>query len=120
MSIYHDNIEVATRENSYYRNVAYTDKNIQLVYMKLSPLQDIGLESHQETTQFFRIEKGYGKAIVDGKLYILSDGVSIIIPPGSMHNIINLSKFEDMHLYTIYSKPNHPPNTKQFNKPADD
>ena len=106
------NVEKAVVKNRYYRNVVYTDKNIQLVYMRLRPKEEIGAEKHVRSTQFFRIESGKGMAIVGRRRYRLKDGVVVIVPPNTIHNIINTSKTEDLLLYTIYSPPEHVRRTK--------
>lgn len=116
---YNDNIEKLTLENNNYRQVLHTTSNMQLVLMSLQPQEEIGFEIHPTTSQFIRAEKGIGKAIIDGKDYKLEDGDVVIIPPGSNHNIINISTQEPLQLYTIYTPPNHPPQTLQPTK-ADD
>ena len=113
---YYDNIEKAVEDNHLYRNVVYTDENIQIVLMTLKPKVRIGMESHPGTTQFFRIEKGVGLAIIEGKGYILNDGVALTVLPGMMHDIINTSD-HNLHLYTIYSPPQHRHLTRQVNAP---
>jgi mannose-6-phosphate isomerase-like protein (cupin superfamily) len=102
---YHSNIEKSTLENTNYRKVEYTTSNMQLVLMNLSTGQEIGTETHPDTTQFIRVEKGTGKAIIDKKEYPLNDGVAIVIPPGVEHNIIAATPLK---LYTLYSPPEHP------------
>ncbi|MBN1618607.1 cupin domain-containing protein [Candidatus Dojkabacteria bacterium] len=101
------NIEKETLENSNFRKVLYTGKHSQLVLMSLKPKEEIGMEVHTDNDQFFRFEKGQGKCIIDGNEYELSDGVCIVVPSGSQHNIINTSETEDLKLYTIYSPAHH-------------
>jgi mannose-6-phosphate isomerase-like protein (cupin superfamily) len=93
--------------NSNFRKVLYTSKNSQLVLMSLHPLEEIGMETHRANDQFFRVEKGHGKCIIDGNEYELKDGDAVIVPCGARHNIVNLSNVEDLKLYTIYSPPHH-------------
>lgn len=100
------NIEKESLENNYFRKVLYTDARLQLVVMSLLPNEDIGEEVH-DLDQFIRVEKGNGKATLDGVEYSLSDGVVVIVPAGTKHNIINTSHTEDMKLYTLYAPPNH-------------
>lgn len=100
------NIEQETLENKNFRKVLYTAKNSQLVVMSLAPKEEIGTETHQ-LDQFIRIERGAGKAILNGKEYELSDGSAVVIPAGAEHNIINSSETDEMKLYTVYSPPNH-------------
>jgi len=103
---YTANIEKETLENENFRKVLYTAKNSQLVVMSLLPEEDIGVETHQ-LDQFIRIERGTGKAVLNGGEYDLSDGSAVIIPAGTEHNIINVSKTENLKLYSVYSPPNH-------------
>ncbi|MBU1202480.1 cupin domain-containing protein [Patescibacteria group bacterium] len=101
------NIERETLENSNFRKVLYTSKHSQLVLMSIAPKSEIGMETHTENDQFFRFESGQGKAIIDGNEYELSDGVAVVVPAGSQHNIINTSATEELKLYTIYSPAHH-------------
>jgi|SRR3989338_2860072 len=103
---YTANIEKETLENENFRKVLYTAQNSQLVVMSLLPEEDIGVETHQ-LDQFIRIERGTGKAVLNGGEYDLSDGSAVIIPAGTEHNIINVSKTENLKLYSVYSPPNH-------------
>jgi len=101
------NIEKDTLENENFRKVLYTAKHSQLVLMSLKPKEEIGMEVHPDNDQFFRIEKGKGKCIIDGNEYELSDGVAIVVPSGAQHNVINTSESEELKLYTIYSPAHH-------------
>lgn len=111
------NIETDTLANSDFRHVIYTTDRSQLVLMSLKPLEDIGMETHEDVDQFIRIEKGNGVAILNGKVKILKDGSAVVIPAGTEHNIINTNKTKNMKLYTIYTPPEHPKNTIIHNKP---
>jgi len=102
-----ENIEKETLENENFRKVLYTGKHSQLVLMSLKPNEEIGMEVHQDNDQFFRIEKGMGKVIIDGNEYEVKDGSAIIIPAGAQHNVINVSDADELKLYTIYSPAHH-------------
>lgn len=104
---YKDNIEKLTLSNNDFRKVLYTNSHMQLVLMSLKPLEDIGLETHNENDQFFRFEKGEGKVIINDTEYIVSDGDAVLIPMGAKHNIINLSDKQDLKMYTIYAPAHH-------------
>ncbi len=106
MNGYVVDLEKVTAENNKFRQVLYTAKNSQLVLMSLEPGQDIGEEVH-ELDQFIRVEKGEGKAVLDGVEHVLADGYAVVIPAGTRHNIINTSGADKMKLYTVYSPPNH-------------
>jgi len=113
------NIKTETLDNENYRKVLHTTSHMQLVVMSLKPNEEIGMETHDYIDQFIRVESGSGIAIVDDIEYNLSDDISIIIPAGANHNIINTSKTEKLKLYTIYSPPNHKRNTIQSTKPIE-
>lgn len=104
-------IEKETLENSNFRKVIYTGKHAQLVLMSLAPGEEIGLEVHPEVDQFFRIEKGSAKVVIDGEEQVVGQDFAIVVPAGSEHNVINVSQEEELKLYTIYSPPNHPDGT---------
>ena len=104
---YCGNIEQLTLANTDFRHVLYTAEHLQLVLMSLAPGEEIGLETHSDTDQFFRFEKGEGKVIIDESEYAVSDGDSIIVPSGSRHNVINASATEPLKLYTLYAPSHH-------------
>jgi mannose-6-phosphate isomerase-like protein (cupin superfamily) len=108
MTGYKTNIEEKTLKNTYFRQVLYTAKNMQLVVMSLLPSEDIGVETHPKVDQFFRVEKGEGRVIMNGVAQDVKAGNVFIVPQGTEHNVINTSKTAPMKIYTIYSPPNHP------------
>lgn len=103
---YITNIEKETLNNENFRKVLYTAKHSQLVLMNLRPGEEIGSEVHA-LDQFIRVEKGTGKAILNGQEYDLADGSAVVIPAGAEHNVVNVSDSEPLKLYTIYSPPEH-------------
>ena len=107
MKVFADNIEEKTISNTYFRQVLYTGQHAQLVLMCLMPASDIGEEVHEVTDQFFRIEKGEGKVILNAKEYPVRDGTAILVPAGTKHNVINTSLNKKLFLYTIYCPPHH-------------
>ena len=107
MAGYVGNIEEKTLNNDYFREVVFTGKYFQLVVMSLKPGEEIGSEVHKNVDQFFRVEKGRGKVIINGEENLFTNGVAIVVPAGSEHNVINISTSNDLKLYTIYSPPQH-------------
>jgi len=105
--VYVGNIEEVTEQNSNFRKVVFTGHHLQLVAMSLKPGEDIGEEVHPKVDQFFRIEKGEGKVIMDGQEQMFTEGFAIVVPSGTYHNIVNTSSTEDLKLYTIYTPANH-------------
>ena len=116
MNYFTDNIEQLTEENTAYRKVIFTGSFCQLVLMKILPGEEIGEEKHDGHDQFFRIEKGTLKFLIDGNEYIANPGSGIIIPSGALHNVINIGD-KDAKLYTIYTPKEHPEGTLQETKP---
>jgi len=101
------NIEKQTLSNTYFRQVIYTAKYSQLVLMCLQPSEEIGMEIHEVTDQFFRFEEGEGKVVINGEEHSVKDGDAIIVPAGMQHNVINTSPDKQLKMYTIYSPPHH-------------
>lgn len=105
MNGYTANIAKITAENENFRQVLYTTKNCQLVVMSLLPGEEIGMEVH-DVDQFLRIEKGTGTTVLNDKSHELNDGIAIIVPAGTKHNVKNTGT-DKMKLYTLYTPPHH-------------
>lgn len=101
------NIEKETLANTNYRKVLYTGHHMQLVLMTLKPNEEIGMETHKKSDQFFRFESGKGKCIVNGTEYEIGDGDVVLVPAGASHNVINTDPSKELKLYTIYAEPTH-------------
>ena len=107
MKGYIGNIEEVAKENNNFRRTLYTGKHSQLVVMSLKPGEEIGAEVHPDTDQFFRIDAGEGKVVINGIDNAVKDGFAVVVPAGANHNVINTSPDKDLKLYTIYSPPHH-------------
>jgi mannose-6-phosphate isomerase-like protein (cupin superfamily) len=101
-----DNIESLTVENSDFRRVIYTGKEMQLVLMTLRPGEEIGEEVHPDRDQFFRVEQGEGEVLIDGSRSRIKSETAIVVPAGARHNVRNTGR-ELLKLYTIYAPPEH-------------
>ena len=112
MAEYVGAIEKLALKNTYFRQVLFTAKHSQLVVMCLEPGEEIGDEVHANVDQFFRIERGDARFVFDEKEQrLVHDGDGVVVPAGTYHNVINVSKTAPLKLYTIYSPPNHPDGT---------
>lgn len=100
------NIEELTEENTNFRHVLYSGTKLQLVLMSLEPGEEIGGEIHSDTDQFFRIEEGAGRAVIDGVTHKIGAGDGFVVPAGAHHNVI-CTGHEALKLYTIYGPPHH-------------
>jgi mannose-6-phosphate isomerase-like protein (cupin superfamily) len=101
-----DDIEDRTEENSDFRRVLYTGKQLQLVLMALRPGEEIGEEIHRDRDQFFRVEKGNGEVWIDGVRSQIKSDFAIVVPAGARHNIKNTGD-KPLKLYTLYAPPEH-------------
>lgn len=106
MTGYISNIEEITLANNYFRQVLFTGKYSQLVLMCLQISEEIGMEVHETVDQFFRIEEGEGKVVMNGEENQFKNGFVFIVPAGTQHNVINTGAVP-LKLYTIYSPANH-------------
>ena len=101
-----DDIENRTEENSDFRRVLYTGKQMQLVLMALRPGEEIGEEIHHDRDQFFRVEKEQGEVWIDGHKTRIKSDMAIVVPAGARHNVKNTGD-EPLKLYTLYAPPEH-------------
>ena len=101
-----DDIEKLTEDNTDFRRVLYTAKNMQLVLMALQPGDEIGEEVHDDGDQFFRVEEGQGEVSIDGVVSTVTAHMAVIVPAGARHNVINTGD-KPLKLYTLYSPPEH-------------
>ncbi len=112
MTGFFGSIEDLTAKNNFFRQVLFTGKYAQLVVMCLQGGEEIGNEVHPNVDQFFRIEQGQARFVLNGKEeHVAKAGDAVIIPAGTYHNVINGSKTRRLRLYTVYSPPNHPDGT---------
>lgn len=99
------NLEEKTKENGNFREVIFTATHCQLVLQSLKPSEDVGEETH-DVDQFFRIEEGNGKVVLNGVESEIKGGFAAVVPAGTKHNII--AGESGLKFYTIYSPPEHP------------
>ena len=112
MEAFFNSLEKETEKNDFFRKVIFTGKNLQLVLMCLQGGEEIGNEVHPEVDQFFRIEVGEARFVLNNKdEHVVKAGEAAVIPAGTWHNVINNSKTHPLKLYTVYTPPNHPDGT---------
>lgn len=110
------NIEKATLDNINYRTALWTGEYMQLTLMSINPREDVGLEVHPDTDQFFRVEQGQGvvemgssRDNLNFQRRVTASDV-IVIPAGVWHNITNIGRVP-LKMYSIYAPPHHPHGT---------
>ncbi len=111
-------IEVATKENSNYRSVAWSGRYLQVTLMSIPVGGDIGLEAHPQTDQFLRLDAGQGlvqMGAAKDKLTFekkVANGWCVLVPAGTWHNITNTGT-TPMQVYAIYAPAHHTPSKLQ-------
>ena len=100
------NIDRFTEDNSDFRHVLYTGRNLQLVLMPLAPGEDIGEEVHLTHDQFFRIKAGEGRVVNNGVTSNIESDFAVIVPAVARHNIVYTGG-KPMRLCTLYAPPQH-------------
>lgn len=79
--------------------------------MSLKAKEEIGMEVHPNVDQFFWIVKGTANTVLNGEEGTVTEGEVLIVPRGTMHNIINADNRCGLKLFTVYTPPNHPDGT---------
>ncbi|NLL56704.1 MAG: cupin domain-containing protein [Clostridiales bacterium] len=106
------NIRQAMLHNPYFRSALWTGEHLQLTLMSIPVGGEIGLERHDHTDQFLRLEQGYGQVMMgqtpDRLNYQanVTAGYAIFIPAGTYHNLVNMGNIP-IKLYSIYAPPEH-------------
>jgi len=112
MTGYFGPLETLTAKNRFFRRVLFTGAHAQLVLMCLRPGEEIGEEVHAAVDQFFRVEAGTARVVLSKtEKHLVRAGGAFVVPAGTRHNVANASKDALLHLYTIYSPPQHPDGT---------
>ena len=119
------NIEEATTGNATFRTVLFTGTRMQLTVMSIGPGEEIGLEIHDDTDQFLRVEAGSARVLMGDEkdkldeTHELRDDWAVIVPAGTWHNVVNTGTTE-LKLYSLYTPPEHPPGTVHKTKADSD
>ena len=96
--------------NPYFREVVATGVHSQVVVMSIPPGGEIGAEVHDHVDQVLVFVSGSGYALLDGERSAVGPGRLVLVPAGTLHNIVNDGAGE-MKLYTVYAPPEHAPGT---------
>ena len=118
MRAYAVDIERATLDNDAYRKVLFTTDTLQLAIMTLMPGELIPEEEHTGGSQFIRVEQGRASISVNGQVFDLEDGGSIIIPPGARHQVRQIGE-SPLRIYTLYSPPEHAADRRDERQPIE-
>lgn len=122
---YVDDIERATLDNEYFRQVLFTGSQLQLTVMTIPPGGEVGLEMHDGLDQFIRIESGSAEVTLGrtkdsaDETHQVGDDWVAIVPGGTWHNVVNTGD-GPLKLYSLYSPPEHPDGTVHETKADSD
>lgn len=114
-------IEELTISNDDFRTAVWTGQFLQMTLMSIEVGSEIGLEVHNDTDQFLRIEQGEAKVMMGptrDKLDFVEqadDDFAIFVPSGYWHNIINTGD-ELLKIYSIYAPSHHQAGTVHVTK----
>ena len=109
-------IEDITVAYDNFRLAAWTGQFLQMTLMNIEVGSEVGLEVHDDTDQFLRIEQGEAKIVMGDSPDNLTfeataeDDFAIFVPSGFWHNIINIGD-EPLKMYSIYAPSHHPAGT---------
>ena len=109
-------IRQAVCGNQSFRSALWTGSHLQLTLMCIPAGGEIGLERHEDTDQFLRLEGGSGLVQMGpcrGQVSFerqVSAGDAIFVPAGTWHNLRNTGCCP-LKLYSVYAPPQHPRGT---------
>ena len=115
------NVEQMSLQNRYFRSTVWTGRQLQMTVMCIPPCGEIGLEIHEETDQFIRVEQGCAvvkmgecKRQLDFQQNMCR-GDAVFVPAGTWHNVVNTGRIP-LKVSFIYAPPNHPQGTIHISK----
>jgi mannose-6-phosphate isomerase-like protein (cupin superfamily) len=108
--VFNEDIAQRAARNPFFREVLATGPHAQIVVMNIPPGGEIGAETHADVDQVLIFVSGEGVAILDGDRSAVGPGRLVLVPAGTLHNVVN-NGTGDLHLYTIYAPPQHAPGT---------
>lgn len=109
-------IEDLTLSNENFRTASWTGTYLQMTLMTIPVGGEVGLEVHEDTDQFLRLEQGKAKVLMGAtkdnldQEWSAEDDWAIFVPAGTWHNIVNDGD-EPLKLYSIYAPVHHPHGT---------
>lgn len=111
--VYILNVSKSAYKNESFRESVWTGNYLQMTLMSIPCSCDVGVEIHNDTDQYIRVEYGYACLLtgcdpkhLDNKKK-LCQGDAVFVPAGTWHNIVNVGRGE-LKLSSVYAPPHHP------------
>jgi mannose-6-phosphate isomerase-like protein (cupin superfamily) len=98
-----------TRNNTDFRRVLFSAKQLQLAVMSLQPGEETGTEV-LEVDHLIYVISGDGRVVLDGRGKEVAGGMVVCVPAGVQHNVIS-APGGALKLFTVYAPPEHAPRT---------
>jgi len=111
---FRSDLRKTTEQNTDFRRVLFTGRNIQIVAMALRPGEDIGEEVHKVDQCFFFVT-GTAQTTSEGSTTSIGKDGVLCVPAGTRHNIRNAGR-DPLKLFTTYAPPQHPTGTVHHTK----
>lgn len=111
--VYVFNVEKAAHRNQNFRESVWTGNYLQMTLMSIPCAKSIGVELHDDTDQYIRIEHGYALLLTgDNPNCLLNKkklckGDAVFIPAGVWHNVVNIGRCA-LKISSVYAPPHHP------------
>lgn len=118
---YATNVGRMARQNTHFRTALWTGCHLQMTLMCIPRCGEIGVEIHEDTDQFIRVEQGQAMVLLgecENRMDMrqgLMQGDGVFVPAGTWHNIINTGNC-CLKVSSIYAPPHHPWRTVQRDK----
>ena len=106
------NINMESRMNKNFRKALWTGEYLQMTLMCIPVCGDIGVEIHEDTDQYIRVESGRARVEIGDRedclnnMACLNQGDGVFVPAGHWHNVINVGNCE-LKLSSVYAPPHH-------------
>ena len=89
-----------------------------MTLMSIARFDNIGVEMHDDTDQYIRVESGSALLKTGESSDCLNNekkllkGDAVFVPAGTWHDIVNIGRCE-LKLSSVYAPPHHPKCTEQ-------
>lgn len=110
------NIGRSAQFNNNFRTAFWTGCNLQMTLMSIPAYGDIGVEIHEDTDQYIRVEHGQAMVMLgecENHLNMrqrLMQGDAVFVPAGIWHNVVNTGS-SCLKLSSVYAPLHHPRGT---------